>query len=113
MAGKSKSTERVQSRYGYVGKNGPFQYITEKGRKRWFYTNYGCVMNYASASCKDSCQCKEWEDTGVKRPRNKVTISNINTGISKFRTNVFTDFASTSHSCEQNLPKFPLRTQWK
>lgn len=70
-------------------------------------------MNDASRICEDSCQCMELEDTGVKRPRNKVTISNINSEISKFKTNVFTGFASASHSCEQNFAKFPLRTQWK
>lgn len=43
-------------------------------------------MKDASASCKDSCQFKEWEDTGVKRLRNEVTISYINSEISKFRT---------------------------
>lgn len=59
---------------------------------------------------EDSCQCKEWEDTGLKRPGNEVTIYNTNSEISKFRTNVFTDFAFTSHSCEQNFAKFPLRT---
>lgn len=63
-------------------------------------------MYHASKSCKDSCQYKELEDTGVKRPRNKVTISNINSEIFKFKTNVFTGFASTSHSWEQNFTKF-------
>lgn len=69
-------------------------------------------MNDSSANCKDSCKCKEWVDTDLKRARNEVTISSVNSDISRSRTNIFTDFAAL-RSCDQSFAKFPWRAQWK